>query len=360
MSSVEEQVLKQVEFYFSNSNLPRDKFLRSLVANDERGYVEIDTIAAFKRMKQITEDREQVVNALKKSTMLEVDPTATKVRRSTPLPQDDTFDERSVYAKGLPLDSTIDSVQQFFQKFGNVQSVRLRRQIGSKDFKGSVIVEFDSIDKAQEVAKLAIKYNESDEKNLEIKMKKDWQEEKNAYMQKRKEEKKTSKKDEEKKSNEISAEALKADLKFDPNCLLKITNIGTAQPVSFSDLKEELLKHGSAKYVDFPYNSDNTVAFVRCETADAAKTVLDKITQEKISFGGSEVQAVIVSGEEEEQYYLGQAVQRAQAHQNKRGKSGRGGRGGRGRGRGGKFGGGRKRKAQNDGNESGSKVAKSE
>lgn len=35
--SLENKIIKQVEFYFSDSNLPRDKFLRSLVANHPEG-----------------------------------------------------------------------------------------------------------------------------------------------------------------------------------------------------------------------------------------------------------------------------------------------------------------------------------
>ena len=34
---VERKIQEQVEFYFSDSNLPKDKFLRSLVANNPEG-----------------------------------------------------------------------------------------------------------------------------------------------------------------------------------------------------------------------------------------------------------------------------------------------------------------------------------
>lgn len=96
-TSIEDKILKQVEFYFSDSNLPRDKFLRSIVANDERGYVPIETISNFKRMKQITEDIATIVSALKKSEMLQVDETEKLVRRVTPLPMEDILDRRSIY-----------------------------------------------------------------------------------------------------------------------------------------------------------------------------------------------------------------------------------------------------------------------
>jgi len=48
-SNWEEKVIKQVEFYFSDSNFPRDKFLRAQAALDENGYVSIETISTFKK-----------------------------------------------------------------------------------------------------------------------------------------------------------------------------------------------------------------------------------------------------------------------------------------------------------------------
>jgi lupus La protein len=39
-----------VEFYFSDSNLPRDSFLKDKVYNDPEGYVDIALLCTFKRM----------------------------------------------------------------------------------------------------------------------------------------------------------------------------------------------------------------------------------------------------------------------------------------------------------------------
>ena len=35
------KLVNQIEFYFSDSNLPRDKFLRETVENDPEGFVDI-------------------------------------------------------------------------------------------------------------------------------------------------------------------------------------------------------------------------------------------------------------------------------------------------------------------------------
>jgi lupus La protein len=51
---------------------------------------------------------------------------------------------RSIYAKPLPFDTTLDRLTEFFSALGKVGAVRMRRHLESKDFKGSVFVEFDS------------------------------------------------------------------------------------------------------------------------------------------------------------------------------------------------------------------------
>jgi lupus La protein len=99
--STEEKILKQVEFYFSDSNLPHDKFLRSLVANDPQGFVSIETIASFKKMKELTTDIKEIIKAIHTSDFVEVDKEEKNVRRSTPLPENSKQDDRSIYAVSL-------------------------------------------------------------------------------------------------------------------------------------------------------------------------------------------------------------------------------------------------------------------
>lgn len=79
-----------------------------------------------------------------------------------PLPDVETanklIDERSLYAAPFPFDATLDAVQDMFAKHGPVNCVRFRRHLTSKDFKGSVFVEFTSKDAAEEVRRLRV-YN---------------------------------------------------------------------------------------------------------------------------------------------------------------------------------------------------------
>jgi lupus La protein len=47
------KVRAQMEFYFSDSNLPRDKFLRETVEADPEGFVDISLLATFSRMRAL-------------------------------------------------------------------------------------------------------------------------------------------------------------------------------------------------------------------------------------------------------------------------------------------------------------------
>jgi lupus La protein len=104
-SSDAAEILKQVEFYFSDANLPRDKFLWTLTQSDPKnqGWVQIKTIASFKRMQRF-KSLEVIVDALRQSKeLLEVSEDGTAVRRKIPLvkPTTEGFQElnnRTVYA----------------------------------------------------------------------------------------------------------------------------------------------------------------------------------------------------------------------------------------------------------------------
>ncbi|KAK6735139.1 hypothetical protein RB195_018371 [Necator americanus] len=51
--SVNEKVVRQLEYYFGNINLPRDKFLQDSMKQDE-GWVPINTLLTFNRLAAIT------------------------------------------------------------------------------------------------------------------------------------------------------------------------------------------------------------------------------------------------------------------------------------------------------------------
>ncbi|KAG5456519.1 MAG: hypothetical protein BJ554DRAFT_3720 [Olpidium bornovanus] len=134
-------ILRQVEFYLG-VNLAKDEFLFNQYEADPEHWIPIDLICTFKRMRRWTE-RAEIVEALRESpSLLEVNEDNSKVRRKTPLVQTFGGMERSVYVE---TESLQDELDDFFPKFGEVNEVRFRRTEG-KVFKGSVFVEFSTMD----------------------------------------------------------------------------------------------------------------------------------------------------------------------------------------------------------------------
>ncbi|KEP49995.1 fungal family LA-motif protein [Rhizoctonia solani 123E] len=146
MATEEERALKQFEFYFTDANLPYDKFMWKLHSQSEDHWIPIATVASFRRMKPFEpKGTEWLLSVLRTSDgLIEIDETGTKVRRAKELVQPKDQFERSVYAKGFP-DETPDlqiRLEKFFGQFGKVNAVRMRRT-EQKVFKNSVFVEFD-------------------------------------------------------------------------------------------------------------------------------------------------------------------------------------------------------------------------
>ncbi|KAK9864880.1 hypothetical protein WJX84_000278 [Apatococcus fuscideae] len=171
-----EKLLKQLEFYFSDSNLPRDKFLRGKTQEDAEGYVDLELVCSFTRIsKLLGHDRQtennpvpahevqQVAEILQSgSQQLVVSADGKRVKRATaPASLDEAArqaDERSLYVTPLPYNANLDDLTAFFKQEAPVNAVRLRRHISSKDFRGSIFVEFNTREDADKVAAKQLKY----------------------------------------------------------------------------------------------------------------------------------------------------------------------------------------------------------
>ena len=69
-----------MEFYFSDANITKDKFLLKHVKRNKEGFVSLKLISSFKRVKHLTKDWRQVAVAIeRKSKRLEVNDLKTKV-----------------------------------------------------------------------------------------------------------------------------------------------------------------------------------------------------------------------------------------------------------------------------------------
>ncbi|CAN1346876.1 La protein 1 [Linum perenne] len=163
-----EEVLRQVEYYFSDSNLSRDKFLSKTITSSEDGLVSLALICSFEKMKahlnlgqvkqeDIADDTlKAVAQTLRNSASLKLSGDGRKVGRVSPLLNSeeiaDKLDQRTVAVSPLPFDIDQESLQFFFSQHGKVNSVRLPKHIANtNEFCGTALVEFSSDEEVQKI-----------------------------------------------------------------------------------------------------------------------------------------------------------------------------------------------------------------
>lgn len=402
VEEAKEEALRQVEFYFHDSNLPFDKFLFTLTRKDPEGWAPIATIASFKRMRAIKDlvGLDGIAEALRGSKeLLDVSEDGVSVRRRKELvPVKDAFD-RSIYAKGFgeETETLQKELESFFSTFGKVNSVRMRRDMEAatkpKPFKGSVFVEFAEMDDRNNfLSQAAQKEPEQDggkgitfqdkelvvmSKDAYVKMK---MEEKgidpannkinrgsdapkkfNAFkeMNKRDGARGGDRKQEDnkpKRSDPLEFEyngkqlTTRPDGTVDPdavefpaNSVLKFT--GAGEGGNWKDLKDTLVTVHPTSFVEFPAGAVEGAVGFKEPLSDEK---LAEIKSKNITVGGNVVEFSRVDEETAKKFYIERANFRAsfmldrREQDSQRGGDRRGNgsysRGGRGGGRGGKFG----------------------
>ncbi|KAK3747310.1 hypothetical protein QZH41_016947, partial [Actinostola sp. cb2023] len=181
-----------------------------------------------------------------------------KVRRlkSVSLPEN-TLEARQVskaktlYCKGFPKETTLDELEEFFGSFGKVVYIMMRRFFQTKEFKGSVFVEFSNQEEAKKVMaveKLTFKDEELIKKFRD-------------QMDREKVKKEKLDKEEEE------------EVTFPTGSVLHFKGVG--EQTSREDLKELFSAHEEIEWVDF--SREETEGYVRFANEGAAQRAIDAI-----------------------------------------------------------------------------------
>ncbi|XP_019731888.1 lupus La protein isoform X2 [Hippocampus comes] len=341
MSPVEVKVVRQIEYYFGDHNLIRDKFLKEQLQLDD-GWVTLETLLKFNRLKSLTSDTDVIVSALQKSTsgLLEISEDKTKIRRcpEKPLPElndeyKDAVKHKSVYMKGFPLGTSLDEIQEWLNGKGNIENIQMRRDM-ERQFKGSIFICFDTDESSKQFLERTDIKSFKDNEMLVLS--------REAYHAKKAEERKQHKaetkakvkQDKEQQKKHTEEKNMDELMEEYSGSLLNFS--GELQDVSREDFHDVFSGYGRIKWVDFTRGAkEGTLLFDgnAKEAYEKAKEANDGDLQVK----NNVVTWKLLEGEEEKEVLkkIIKAQQESRGKERGRGKFGGRGRGGR-RGKGGR------------------------
>lgn len=318
-SELESKIIRQVEYYFGDANLNRDKFLLEQISKDEGGWVPFSVLLTFKRLASLSDDREVIVNALAKSDegLIEISEDKLKLRRhpERPLPEHNEerrkeIMSRTAYAKGFPLDIDMSELIEFFNPYVRVLNINMRKYLDKPSktykFKGSVFVTFEKIDQAREfIEKEKVVYKERE-------LLRKWQE---VYLEEKKEEMKARSK---KKAKTVKGEEEK--LQLPKGTVLHFT--GASDVVTRELLRAAIEKiEGDLDVAYIEYSKGEKEGHIRFAQENSATKFLEKLENNKLKLSVDDIELTLSTlTEDEEKVFLEKAVEYMKNRRNQQNK----------------------------------------
>ncbi|KRH93450.1 RRM domain protein [Pseudoloma neurophilia] len=146
---------KRLDFYFSNPNYFRDTFLKTKCEED--GGISIETILTFQKLKELNATADDIKNAVKntKNVKLEDDKLVKIKDKSYEEYTNRKHDDYTVIIDGLNTDLKLEEIEEYLSQFIKPILIRMKRD-AKKQFTGAVLVEFDSIEEANQALEMEI------------------------------------------------------------------------------------------------------------------------------------------------------------------------------------------------------------
>jgi len=225
--------------------------------------------------------------------------------------------KRTAYAKGFPLDTTLDEILKFARQSGEIHNVLMRKTFEKEKgiprvFKGSVFITF----KDPEAAKHFID-DENTNKFNDIELVKKMQEEywvqKREAIQKSREEAKALK-----QAKKVQMEEKKEKKVQDPHyvagSVLKISGF-SGPSLDYVAIKEFFQPYGEVAYVD---SKDPSKATLRVHSDSEGQAIIlwEKAlagagADGKVNYNGQQLSAEVMTGDEEKEYWATFAAAKA-------------------------------------------------
>lgn len=296
---LKDKIIRQVEYYFGDSNLFRDAFLQEEIGKNE-GWVPLTTLLTFKRLAALSTDTAVIVAALEESDsgLLEISDDKQSIRRhpANPLPEKNEVTRkeiisRTAYVKGFPLDTNMSALIEYFEAFPKVVNIVMRKYFDKPTkihkFKGSVFVTFETRDQCTDYLNKDTKFEGAD-------LIKKWQ---TDYYAAKKSEKVEKQKEKHAKSE--------PQIELPKGAVLSLE--GIEPNTTRESIKEAFASQGEEiAFVDFAKGDKS--GWIRFNSEDGARRVSEKLDF-KIKIDNADVELNMLVGTEE-QLYLQKCVEK--------------------------------------------------
>ncbi|KAK5646666.1 hypothetical protein RI129_005130 [Pyrocoelia pectoralis] len=300
-TEVEDKIIKQIEYYFGDYNLPKDKFLQEQIAKDD-GWVEISVLLTFVRLSKLSEDPEVIAEAIKKSenNIVVVSEDGKKVRRNPENAAPEFTEERrkeiisrSAYAKGFPIDEPLDEILKFLsENHAPFDSCSKRayvdRATNERKFKNSCFIVFQNVEDCKKFVEAeSVKYQDVE---LIRKFQAAYLDEKKQQFVNRKNVKKGKRAEEEKK------------ILFPKGALFYFSLEPEDAVLTREEIKLKIAEINENAPVYIEYNKGEKEGHVRMEKENEAVEFCTKITENIMEVGDAKLKIKLLEGEDEDNY----------------------------------------------------------
>ncbi|CAH1183585.1 unnamed protein product [Phaedon cochleariae] len=301
-SDLEQKIIHQLEYYFGDFNLNRDKFLKEKIKEDEGGWVTLEVLLTFKRLAGLSTDQEVIAAAIEKSEnkLVEVSEDRKKLRRNpeNPVPEfnDDKrkeIMERTAYAKGFPLDEELNDIIVFLEPHGPIESCN-RRSTKDHKFKGSCFIIFKDVDTCKKFVEAeSIKYKETE---LIRKFQKTYLDDKKKEIEERKQAKKEKKGNAEEKPEQ-------KQLEFPKGAIVHFTGLEEGQNISREEIKEKIKEVCDIEPAYMDFKKGDLEGYIRFPEENDAGKFLEKVPESELVIDKLKLKLRLIEGEEEQEYH---------------------------------------------------------
>lgn len=299
---LELKIVRQMEYYFGDINLPRDKFLLEQTKLDD-GWVPFDVLLTFKRLQSICDDADAIAKALQNSdqNLIIVSDDMKKVRRNPEMPMPEYNEERrkelasrTAYAKGFPADESLESVEKFIGTHGAFDSILMRsykdKALKKQIFKGSIMVIFKDVESCK-------KFIEAEEiKFKDTPLIRKWQ---NDYM----EEKKKERDERNEKKNKYKTKEVNEDVKkmqFPKGAILHMT--GFKDDTFRETIKTKVGEIYDSEIAYITFDKGDKEGYIRFIDENGAVDFIKKLGDKKLVIDEAEIVVRSLEGEEEQKF----------------------------------------------------------